>query len=122
MLGMNLPDNDPFTEALLTNEEVLAVNQDALGSQARQAPRSGLAYGLEVWTRELADGSHAVGLFNRLGLAMPITVRWSDLGLPARMAVRDLWQRRDLGMLDGYTGELQPHGAILLRVAPLSRP
>src|SRR5204863_8641586 len=63
MLGMNLPDNDPWTTALLTNPEVLAVNQDALGRAAQRLPsKSG---GVEVWAKELADHTLAVGFFNR---------------------------------------------------------
>jgi alpha-galactosidase len=62
MVGANLPDNDPWTLALLTNPEVLAVNQDSLGAAARQMMA---ANGIEVWVKPLHDGSHAVGIFNR---------------------------------------------------------
>ena len=60
--GANLPDNDAWTLALLTNPEVLAVNQDALGSAARQMAATN---GIEIWVKPLQDGSHAVGIFNR---------------------------------------------------------
>jgi hypothetical protein len=118
MLGMNLPDNDRFTEALLENEEVLAINQDALARQAHRVPLPDLVTGVEVWSKELADGSYAVGLFNRLGVEMPCAVKWIDLGLTGRQSVRDLWQRRDLGAPTGFTTDLAPHGALLLRVTP----
>jgi len=62
MVGANLPDNDAWTLALLTNPEVLAVNQDALGAAARQIAATN---DLEIWVKPLRDGSRAVGVFNR---------------------------------------------------------
>jgi alpha-galactosidase len=116
MLGMHLPDNDPFTEALLENEEVVAINQDAPAHQAHRVARPGSATCTEVWSKELADGSHAVGLFNRLGIELPISVKWSELGITGAQPVRDLWQRKDLGPSDYYEVNLDPHGAVLLKV------
>ena len=117
MLGMNLPDNDAWTLSLLTNDEVLAINQDAGGKQAIRLPQPGGTAGTEVWTRELADGSHVIGLFNRLRVSMPLRVRWSDIGLAKVKTVRDVWQRRDVPVqADGIETTLGPHGAALLRV------
>jgi len=62
MVGANLPDNDAWTLALLTNPEVLAVNQDPLGTAARQVAATN---GIEIWVKPLHDGSRAVGIFNR---------------------------------------------------------
>ncbi len=62
MVGANLPDNDPWTLALLTNPEVLAVNQDQLGAKARPLAATN---GVEIWVKPLRDGSQAVGIFNR---------------------------------------------------------
>lgn len=62
MVGANLPDNDAWTLALLTNPEVLAVNQDSLGAAARQVL---VTNGVEVWMKPLHGGSRAVGIFNR---------------------------------------------------------
>ncbi len=62
MLGMNMPENDEWTESLLTNDEVLAVNQDVLGKQGIRVSQT---YGLEVWAKDLSGGAKAVGLFNR---------------------------------------------------------
>ena len=62
MVGANLPDNDPWTLALLTNPEVLAVNQDALGAAAHPLTATN---GIEIWAKPLRDGSQAVGIFNR---------------------------------------------------------
>lgn len=119
MLGMNLPDNDPWTLALLTNAEVLAVDQDPLGKQAVRLLRPSAFSGTEVWVRQMADGSRVVGLFNRIAVPMPIAVTWADLGLAGAQKVRDLWQRKDLGTLpNGFQSEVGAHGAVLLRIRP----
>ncbi len=114
MLGMNLPDNDAWTTALLTSPEVLAVNQDPAGHPVVKMTGTNLPG--EVWMKELADGSHSVGLFNRTGETNTIHVAWRDLGLGARPAVRDLWLRQDLGRQKEFTGELPPHGCVLLKI------
>ena len=114
MLGMNLPDNDAWTTAILTNPEVLAVNQDELGRAARRA--FGSPVPAETWSKELADGARAVGFFNRTDQPVKIEVPWRHLGWLAAPQVRDLWMHRDLGRQERYAAELPAHGAVLLRV------
>ncbi len=116
MVGANLPDNDDWTTALLTNPEVIAVNQDALGQPAQRLTLTNTPAGVEIWTRKLADKSRVVGLFNRGKTTAPVNFVWRDLGLRARPAVRDLWLRKDLGWQKNFTAELPPHGCVLLRV------
>jgi alpha-galactosidase len=71
---------------------------------------------LEIWVRELADGGKAVGLFNRGHRALPITVRWRDLGYKQPPSARDLWTHQDLGKLpDPYTVTVVKHGVVMLR-------
>jgi alpha-galactosidase len=119
MVGANLPDNDPWTLALLTNPEVLAVNQDPLGAAGKPISQSD---GLEVWSKKMADGSLAVGLFNRGELEDTVVADWSKLGITGRYAVRDLWQRKDLGLFnDKYAASVPSHGAMLLRLT-MTRP
>ena len=114
MVGANLPDNDDWTAALLTNPEVIAVNQDALGRPALRL--TNVLAGVEIWTKGLADKSLAVGLFNRAKTAVPVNLVWQNLGVRARPEVRDLWLRKDLGRQENFTAELPPHGCVLLRV------
>ena len=114
MLGMNLPDNDNWTTAILSNPEVLALNQDKLGKQAKRISVSGV--NADVWVRELADGSHAVGLFNRTDKIISVTLNWKQVGLGAKPKVRDLWLRQDLGKCRDYFAEIPIHGCALLRV------
>jgi hypothetical protein len=114
MLGMNLPDNDPWTTALLSNPEALAVNQDALGRAARRM--FGPPVPAETWLKELADGSCAAGFFNRTDQPVKLEVPWRHLGYGLRPQVRDLWLRRDLDRQEYFTAELPAHGAMLLHV------
>jgi hypothetical protein len=116
MLGANLPDNDAWTTSLITNDEVLAVNQDPLGRPARRVSRHG---GAEVWLRELHDGAKAVGLFNRGEEPVRVALRWSEAGLTGALAARDLWRREPRGTFEGRLALPVPaHGAALLRLSP----
>lgn len=113
-IGADLSKLDDFTLALLSNDEVIAVDQDPLG---RAAGRVWSDARREIWARPLADGTMAVGLFNRGLHAAPVTVQWTQLGLRGKQPVRDLWQRKDLGaMQDQLTATVPRHGAVLLKI------
>lgn len=115
LIGCDLTDLDPFTRALLTNDEAIAVNQDPLGRQAVRVDRQG--GGGEVWARPLADGGQAVGLFNRGKETRTVRAEWSKLGLGGRQRVRDLWRRKELGEFEsGWSAEIPSHGAALIKV------
>jgi alpha-galactosidase len=113
-IGADLSKLDDFTLALLGNDEVIAVDQDPLGHAAGRVWSDARR---EIWARPLADGTMAVGLFNRGLHAAPLTVQWSQLGLKGRQRVRDLWQHEDLGVMqEGFTTTVPRHGAVLLKV------
>jgi hypothetical protein len=114
MLGVNLPDNDDWTTAILSNPEVLAVNQDSPGRQGRRVTDPSSA--AETWIKPQADGSSAVGFFNRTGQTVKLDVSWRKLGFRSTPKVRDLWLRKDLGRQKNFVAELPPHGCALLRV------
>jgi len=114
MLGMNLPDTDSWTAAILTNPEVLAVDQDDLGLQAQRTIITPSVS--EVWSRKLADGSLAVGFFNRTGKPVTIDFDWHRLGYASAPEVHDLWLRTDSGKQPKLITELPPHGCVLLRL------
>jgi hypothetical protein len=114
MVGANLPDNDAWTLALLTNPEVIAVNQDSLGLAAQRV--TNILAGAEIWTKKLADKSLAIGIFNRGKTPVPVNLVWKNLGVRARPAVRDLWLQKDMGRSKNFTAEIPPHGCVLLRV------
>jgi alpha-galactosidase len=114
LIGCDMSHLDEFTRGLLSNDEVLEVNQDQLGRQATRVTKSGEH---EVWAKEMVDGSKAVGLFNRGGEPAKVEVKWSDLGLAGRHRVRDLWRQKDLGELQGsFRGTVSRHGVLLVRV------
>jgi alpha-galactosidase len=114
VLAADLTSLDPFTLNLLTNDEVLAVNQDALGKQATRMAQHG---GLEVWAKGMADGSTVVGLFNRGEVAAEVTADWAELSLSGKQSVRDLWRQKDLGDFDGdFKMKVERHGAELIRL------
>ena len=116
LAGNDLANMSPETVSLLTNREVIAVDQDAADIQGHRVWQEGP---LEVWVKPLADGSRAVGLFNRNENDGEITVRFADAWLPNRVTVRDLWQHRDLGVFhDTFTARVPRHGVVLLRVKP----
>jgi hypothetical protein len=101
----------PWTTALLTNEEVLAVNQDALGTHAKRIVQQGTT---EVWARDLSGGRKAVALFNRGTQDATISVTLAQLGVTGTPAVRDLWNRANVtGMTTGISVNV-PYGAALM--------
>lgn len=113
LAGNDLATMTPPIHDILTNREVIAVDQDKLGRQGFRVSQVGT---LEVWKRPLAGGATAVGLFNRGPVAASMTVKWSDLGLGANPAVRDLWSHKDVVAPSAYTVEVPSHGVVLLRV------
>ena len=116
MFGGDLPSNDDFTLSLISNDEVLAVDQH--GSHGGAFAEGGDSV---VWT---ADGPGAdekyVAVFN-VGEAGPIDVRvaWAALKLPERCVLRDLWAREDIGAIaGGYTFRVGPHGSGIYKIKP----
>jgi alpha-galactosidase len=114
LIGCDMTQLDPFTLSLLTNDEVLAVNQDMLGKQASRVSKNG---NLEVWARPLADGTWAVGLLNFSAQPADVSVKFDDLKLSGKQHVRDLWRQQDAGDADGeYSMKVYPHGAEMVKI------
>jgi alpha-galactosidase len=108
MMGGDLPSNDDFTLALLTNDEVLAANQKASSSGQLFARGDQISW---VSMPEAGKGRY-LAVFNVGESAAEIRVDWKDLGLGESASVRDLWEKKDLGSAkDGYTFRVAPHGA-----------
>lgn len=115
ILSGDITTLDPFTLSLLTNDEVLAIDQDPLVQAARRVARVGET---EVWSRPLEDGSLAVGLFNLGEEEGPVRVAWKDLGLVGARHVRDLWRQADLGTFSGeFTAKVGRHGVVLVKAS-----
>jgi len=114
LAGNDLSKMTPETLAILTDPEVIAVDQDPAGIQGFLVAQEGP---LEVWVKPLSDGSKAVGLFNRGESAMPVRAYFRDVGVGEWARVRDLWAKRDLGVVrDHFTATVAKHGVVLLKV------
>ncbi len=115
LAGNDLSTMTPETIALLTNRDVIAVDQDAAGKQGDRVSAEGP---IEVWVRPLADGSKAVGIFNRHPSPMTAHVDFQKLGFTHAVKAKNLWQAKDLGNISTpYTVTLPGHGVLFLRVS-----
>jgi len=115
MFGGDLPTTDPFTLSLITNEEVLEVNQH--GARGYPVSESGDRI---VWTADAPDGrSKYLAVFNLGANAAEIHVDWPALKLPETCTLRDLWKKSDAGKIrGGFTFHVSPHGSGLHKVTP----
>jgi len=117
MLSFDLYQLDDFLLSMLTNEEVLEVNQDTLGDQAKPVAIDGSK---EVWAKTMKDGSKAVGLFNRGEKETTVKMKWSDLGVSGKQTVRNLWQRKDIGIFESnFEAKVPRHGVVLVKINPV---
>jgi alpha-galactosidase len=118
MAGNDLRSMSAETREILTNPEVIAVDQDSLGMQGRKVRGNGPQ---QVWMKPLGDGSKAVILFNRGTEAGNIGVPWEDIGLApgSKALVRDLWKKVDVGSFAGrYEAKVAPHDVVMVRITP----
>jgi alpha-galactosidase len=114
MIGGDLTTLDQFSLSLLSNDEVIGIDQDPLGKPARRVTQSRK---LSVWVRDLEDGSKAVGIFNMGEREEMSSAQWSDMELTGIRTVRDLWKQQDLGNFDGtFKALVPPHGVRLFRI------
>jgi alpha-galactosidase len=110
---------DEFTLNVLCNAEVIDVNQDPLGRQARIVRQSEEEL---VLAKPMEDGSLAIGLFNLAENGRSVSVTWKELGLKGRQRSRDLWRQTDLGSSDGeFTATLPKHGVSMVRLFPIRK-
>jgi alpha-galactosidase len=118
MAGNDIRNMTPEIREILTNKELIAIDQDPLGLQGRRVWKDG---DLEVWSKQLQDGSRAVLLLNRGTSQQTVTATWQQIGYPAHItaAVRDLWTHKDLGKLAGkFSAPVESHGVVVVIVKP----
>jgi alpha-galactosidase len=118
LIGADLSQIDDWTIDLLGNREVLAINQDPLGKAAGRVWADNWT---QIWARPLADGTMAVGMFNRGPVAMPVTVKFADIGVSDGSPIRFPWRQTDQGGARAgtgkeYTATVPRHGVVLIRV------
>ena len=111
LIGCDISQIDDFTFNLLCNNEVNAVNQDILGHQAHQDV---VEDGMQIWSRDLYDGSYAVGIFNLNDVSAPVLLDGvlAKIGLEFQ-TVRDLWRQQDIPTAAEYV--IPPHGVLYVR-------
>lgn len=115
----DLTQMTPETKALLTNKDVIAIDQDRAGKEGDRVQAEGP---VEIWKRPLADGGAAVGIFNRHPGPMEATVDLARLGFARGTKVRDVWAGTEARVASGSTTfNLPGHGVVLLRLTPLGR-
>jgi alpha-galactosidase len=116
MFGGNLPETDSLSFALITNDEVLAVNQAGRNSRELKAEK-----GLVVWTADIPDTTAKVAaLFNLEDKGIrEVRITFKELGLQGReCVVRDLWKKKDIGLFtDAFTAKINPHGAGMFKIS-----
>src|SRR5271156_6593441 len=114
LAGNDLSKMTPSTLALLTNKEVIAVDQDPLGKQGDRVSAVGPT---EIWSKPLSNRALAVGLFNRADAPSPITLKLQDVGFDKDAKLRDLWKGSEVTAKNGaYTVTVPAYGAVLLKV------
>ena len=133
LIGCPIEQLDAFTLNLLSNDEVIEINQDPLGKAARLILNEN---GVEVWQKPLEDGSYAIGLFNTDDFgkspqsyfhwanekAKTFTLDLSKLGLSGKYRLRDAWRQKDLGVFTtSFKTEINHHGVVLLRAFPVKK-
>lgn len=118
ILGCDLEKLDPFTLGLLTNDEVLAIDQDELGKQAVRLGTDGSA---DFYLKSLSDGSHALGIFNRGNESTTVSLnKLPRMGVVGKLKARDLWRQQDIPDFDPQktTFTIPANGVVLLKLSP----
>ena len=116
MAGNDIAHMDETTRSILTNKEVIAVDQDVLGLQGHRVWKDG---DREVWVKPLSGGGRALLLFNRGDQPVSIRATADQLGWPsgARARIRDLWTHKDVGNWTGaFEALVEPHGVAMFRI------
>ena len=116
MAGNDLDAMKPETGEILMNKEAIAIDQDPLGKQGKRVRH---ANDQDIFVKPLADGGVAVTMTNRGKDTQTITLNWADAGLPAgkSVAIRDLWQHKDLGTFkDSFSAPVPSHGTVMIRM------
>ena len=130
LIGCPIEQLDAFTLNLLTNDEVIAINQNPLGKPARLVLEEN---GVQIWLKSLEDGSYAVGLFNTDNFGKkpesyfrwgdekpkPFTFDFSKIGLKGMFKLHDVWRQKDIGSFQqNYQTEIRHHGVVMLKMIP----
>lgn len=114
LIGCDIAQMDDFTVGLLCNNEVNAINQDVLGKQGYRAVEED---DLQIWKRELSDGTICLGIFNVGSNDMTVDLKKyaQKLGITKMTKIRDLWRQKDLSTTD-LSYKIAKHGVKMVKV------
>jgi alpha-galactosidase len=116
LAGNDLQHMEPEILEILTNKDVIAIDQDPAGKQATRVAKNG---DTEIWVKQLHDGSRAVGIFNLGQTETNVSAKWADIGVtrtPKR--ARDLWLHKEVPLQDsGASATVPSHGVALLQIS-----
>ena len=118
LLGCDISQIDDFTYNLLSNTEVLAIDQDALGKAALPIVKDKDG---QIWVKQMADGAKVIALFNLADTDREMKVNLKELGLAGKLTLRDVWKQKNIAQLnagDTYSTKVYSHGVVLIKVAP----
>ena len=119
LIGCDLEQMDDFTMNLLSNREVIAINQDIAGIQGSRVYADNNKE-IEVWSKPLKDGSIAVGLFNLSDNKQDISIFWDQLNIQGKQKVRNLWEQKDKGVyINKYQSDVPSHGVLFIKIEPV---
>ncbi len=119
MAGNNLQKMTPSTLEILSNREVIAIDQDSLGKQAIVIFKKG---DIQIWARDLKDGTKAVGIFNTGTKRQMTSLNFVDLKVKGNQKIRDLWLHKDLGKFkSNFNIEVLSHGVVFIKVSPVGK-
>lgn len=112
--GNDIAAMPPAIKALLTNKDVIAIDQDPLGLQGQRVAKGD---GWEIWSKKLADGGQAILLLNRGETRRKVGAKWTDLGLPSPpKSIRDLWRGKDVPAGEEISATLEAHAVAMFRI------
>jgi len=133
IIGCPIEQLDDFTVNLLSNDEVIEIDQDPLGKSGRLIADEN---GVQIWAKPLEDGSLAVGLFNTANFEKTpqsyfhwgtekenkFTLAFEKLGLKGNWRVRDVWRQKDLGVFaNQFSTSIRHHGVVMVRLFPSTK-
>ncbi|HEY5405812.1 MAG TPA: glycoside hydrolase family 27 protein [Ginsengibacter sp.] len=114
LIGCDVSKLNEFTLNLLTNPEVLAIDQDILGRQAHRIINKNR---IQVWAKDMFDGSIVMGIFNMDTTYRTVSLSYQDLGLTKTALIRDVWREKDLGKIkNAFSTLIAPHGVTLIKI------
>jgi len=114
LAGNDLRDMSKDTLDILTNREIIAVDQDSLGKQGTRKRQEG---DVEVWVKPLSNGAQAAGLFNRGDREAKITITAAELGIKGKMKIRNLWTHKNETKGDQFSAMVPSHGVVMLKIS-----